>query len=92
MYYVNQSPTTGFFEDELKQYDFYLYGLYFVYLGILQVLHVYWFGLFVKMVLNFLIKGEAEDIQEKQKSKNPTVGKKEKAKLTAAAKTKPKNE
>jgi hypothetical protein len=42
-----------------------LYALYFVYLGILQVLHVYWFGLFVKMVLNFLIKGEAEDIQEK---------------------------
>jgi len=59
--------------DELRQYNFYLYALYFVYLGILQVLHVYWFGMFIKMVLNFVIKGENEDIQDVRKSKTPTV-------------------
>jgi len=36
-------------------------------LWVLQVLHIFWYGLFIQMGLHFLKKGETQDLQNRIK-------------------------
>jgi hypothetical protein len=39
----------------------------FAFLAVLQFLHIYWYGLFIKIIIHKVRTGKAEDLQSQQK-------------------------
>ena len=57
--------------DELDYYDYWLLKPFFAFgLSCLVLMHAYWFSMFVKIMIHFVTKGEADDKIEEDVEKN----------------------
>merc|ERR1711862_426493 len=67
LYCVSTSPMTSY-NDHIPEFNvFWTFSI--LYLFLLQILHIYWFGLFLMMLRAFLKTGVAEDTQSKVTNK-----------------------